>query len=151
MRTEIEIANALDDADLFLRDRANSSPTPLNEYDIAIMLDIAKVCDEAARMLERAIVPPCKVGDTVWVLETLPEFDKCKNCEYFYEGGMGDRPACEKTRYGYRAAECIGITEVIVTEKQLYWWLYMNDFGKTVFLTREEAERALQRKEDEAK
>ena len=70
MRTEIDIANALDDADLFLRDRANSSPTPLNEYDIAIMLDIAKVCDEAARMLERAIVSPVKVGDTVWHLMT---------------------------------------------------------------------------------
>ena len=89
------------------------------------------------------IVLPCKVGDTVYILETLPDSDKCENCKYYYEGGMGDYPACEKTRYGYRATECIEIVEVIVTKKQLYWWLYMNEFGKTVFLTREEAEQAL--------
>ncbi len=57
----------LDGADLFLRNRANSEPAPLNEYDIETLKDIANVCDEAARTLEKAIVPPCKVGDMVFV------------------------------------------------------------------------------------
>ncbi len=51
MRTEIEIANALDDADLFLRDRATSAPAPLNDYDTDILLDIAQTCFEAASLI----------------------------------------------------------------------------------------------------
>lgn len=47
-----KIIKLLDGADLFLRNRANAKPAPLNEYDIEIMLDIAKVCDEAARIIE---------------------------------------------------------------------------------------------------
>ena len=47
-----KVIKLLDGADLFLRNRANSEPAPLNEYDIESMLDIAKVCDEAARIIE---------------------------------------------------------------------------------------------------
>ena len=89
------------------------------------------------------IVLPCKVGDTVYELDTLVNNDKCENCEFYYEGGMGDYPACEKGRCGNRTNDCIEIEEVVVTQKALYWWLCMDDFGKTVFLTREEAEKAL--------
>ena len=89
------------------------------------------------------IVPPCKVGDKVYELDTLVNNDKCENCEFYYEGGMGDYPACEKGRCGNRTNDCIEIEEVVVTQKALYWWLCMDDFGKTVFLTREEAEKAL--------
>lgn len=106
-----------------------------NEYDFDAIADHL--------IANGFILLPCKVGDTVYVLETFPDSDKCKDCEYFYEGGMGDFPSCEKTIRGDRAAECIEITEVIVTEKLLHWWLYMNAFGKTVFLTKEEAEAAL--------
>lgn len=60
------LINDLDSADLFLRNRATSSSAPLNEYDIEEMLDIAKICDEAARTLEKAIIPPCKIGDTIY-------------------------------------------------------------------------------------
>lgn len=51
MRTEIDIAEALDTADLFLRDRVDSEPSPLNEYDIDILLDIAQTCHEAASLI----------------------------------------------------------------------------------------------------
>ena len=47
-----KVIKLLDGADLFLRNRANSEPAPLNEYDIESMLDIAKLCDEAARIIE---------------------------------------------------------------------------------------------------
>ncbi len=47
-----EIVKGLDEADLFLRDRANAKPASLNEYDIGILLDIAKLCDEAAHLIK---------------------------------------------------------------------------------------------------
>ena len=57
----------LDGADLFLRNRVNAKPlNPLNKYDIENFKDIAKVCDEAARTLEKAVIPPCKVGHKVY-------------------------------------------------------------------------------------
>lgn len=51
--TVVEIVKGLDEADLFLRDRVNATPAPLNEYDIALLLDIAKVCDEAAGLIRQ--------------------------------------------------------------------------------------------------
>lgn len=110
----------LDGADLFLRNRANSTPTPLNEYDIEAMLDIAKICDEAARVLERAIVPPCKVGDTVW----------------FYDDFMWGLIPCEVDK----PYHCICGEEGSCTFSASFT---EEDFGKTVFLTKEEAEKEL--------
>lgn len=64
---EIEkLIKSLDGADVFLRGRANAKPAPLTYYDVEILLDIAKICDEAARSLEKAIIPPCKVGTMVY-------------------------------------------------------------------------------------
>ncbi len=89
------------------------------------------------------IVPPCKVGDKVYCLCTLVDDDFCEGCEFYYGGGMGDMPCCDATRHGERKKECIVVCEVVATEKEIYWWLYMNDFGKTVFLTKDQAEQKL--------
>lgn len=62
-----KIIKLLDGADLFLRNRANSEPAPLNEYDIESMLDIAKVCDEAARIIEK-LTSPILIMNTDYVL-----------------------------------------------------------------------------------
>ena len=82
------------------------------------------------------IVPPCKVGDKVYVVDC--------------------------TRLGNMIFECT-IEEIshytYGTYYYLNWGLHIprfkacqeKSFGKTVFLTREEAEQALQRKEDEGK
>lgn len=51
--TDKEIIKALDGADVFLRNRANSEPAQLNEYDIEAFIDIANVCDEAANLINR--------------------------------------------------------------------------------------------------
>ena len=51
--TDEQIINALDGADVFLRNRANSKPAPLNEYDIAELLDIAKICDKASNIIKQ--------------------------------------------------------------------------------------------------
>ena len=47
-----KIINELDGADLFLRNRVDAKPALLNEYDVEALLDIAKVCDEAAKLIE---------------------------------------------------------------------------------------------------
>lgn len=51
--TDEEIIKALDGADLFLRDRVNCEPAPLNDYDKDILLDIAKTCDNAVAIINR--------------------------------------------------------------------------------------------------
>lgn len=89
------------------------------------------------------IVPPCKVGDVLYELDIFTDYEKCHRCDYYYAGGMGDSPECEKGRYGQRAKECIEIKEKEATQKEILWLLYTNSFGKTVFLTREDAELAL--------
>lgn len=58
----------LDSADLFLRDRANCKPAPLNEYDIMLMQDAARACDSAARTLEKSYLVPFNIGDTLYFI-----------------------------------------------------------------------------------
>ena len=98
------------------------------------------------------IVLPCKEGDTVYYIENNTE--ACFNCEYyspFY--GMdelcdknkdfetyptvADNPLCDKQFY-----------EIKELKPTLNWISnHRNEFGKTVFLTREEAEQTLKEKE----
>ena len=52
-----KIIKELDGADLFLRNRVDAKPALLNEYDVEALLDIAKVCDEAARVIEDLTSP----------------------------------------------------------------------------------------------
>ena len=109
----------LDGADLFLRNRANSAPAPLNEYDIEAMLDIAKTCDEAARALESAIIPPCKPGDVVYVVARF----------------TGEIFECVVAGVWLYTNRCEIITDNGTVHRK--------SIGKTVFFTREEAEAAL--------
>lgn len=127
----------LDGADVFLRNRANANSDTLNEYDKEILLDIAKTADEAARMLERAIVPPCKVGDTVYFLleDNFP-------VHKWYISEETVTEVCSKgifTSGYYPPRDDLGS------------YSSYDLFGKEIFLTKEaaEAEQALrQRKED---
>jgi len=64
------VIELLDEADLFLRNRANAKSAHLNNYDVEMLKNVAKVCDEAARTLEKAIIPPCKVGARVYAVIT---------------------------------------------------------------------------------
>ena len=105
---------------------------------------IASMSNIADHLLENGvIVPPCKMGDVLYEFDMFTDYDKCHRCEHYYAGGMGDHPECNKGRYGQRAKECIEIKEVEATQKEILWLLYTNSFGKTVFLTREDAEWAL--------
>ena len=97
--------------------------------------DIAELCGGIDRLRElseadkggRLVVLPCKVGDTVWriVRDGEPHITRDEVCDMCF---ADDMTLC---------VELVG-GRVTFTEK----------FGKTVFLTRAEAERALQEKKN---
>lgn len=134
-----ELIKLLDEADLFLRNRADSFPAPLNEFDIETLHDIVNICDEVARMLEKAIVPLCKVGDTVYFIENkqvrcgeVLRIEQHKESEFFEENA----PIQEV----YHVNSAVILFPMGCCETILYNRM---DFGETVFLTREEAEEKL--------
>ena len=89
----------------------------------------------ADRLLaEGAILPPCKVGDTVFIID---------------EGDEGSEPYVLDvviTAYGYDVS---GFWATLNLPLGLKMSAHFGErmFGKTVFLTREEAEQALNEKE----
>ena len=87
---------------------------------------------------------PCKPGDVVFALDEYVDVDLCEKCDNFCWGGFGDPNSCEKAIYGRRAPECITISEEVAELRQIFWWMHIEAFGKSVFLTREDAEKALE-------
>lgn len=76
----------------------------------------------------RLIVLPCKVGDTVWVVDC--EYMDCNNCDHLEHGKYCpylNKPVCPNGT---------------IRQGRFHYSLIPN-FGKTIFLTREEAEAAL--------
>jgi hypothetical protein len=82
----------------------------------------------------RCVVLPCKVGDTVYQLGYMTHSEAIKS-------GVAQRDdPLSKRKYGRKRA---AYRPLIVREKKMVKTLY-HEFGKTVFLTREEAEAALE-------
>ena len=79
-------------------------------------------------------VPPCKVGDTVWLIKNVFSGEKVVRviAHRMIDGIGGNRlnPIWLISKYPYELRFC------------------PSEFGKTVFLTREEAERALKEREN---
>ena len=109
--------------------------------------DIAELCGGADRLRElaeadkdgRCVVLPCKVGDVMYKL--FREYTECTSYQvrkdnYCCEGCMVPCDSREVTVI--RAIQPNSLPEVV---------RYIEDIGKTVFLSREEAERALQEME----
>lgn len=48
-----DLVKKLDSADLFLRNRVKAKKSPLNEYDIEAMFDIADICNNATIEISR--------------------------------------------------------------------------------------------------
>lgn len=89
------------------------------------------------------IIPPCKVGDTVYCLDDFVFSSDCEECKSF-EAGWHDCPSvCGKTNSTTKHHDCIKIVEETVTYHGLLHYMRFELFGKTVFLTREAAEQAL--------
>ena len=92
---------------------------------------------------EGVIVPPCKVGDTVYALDDIVWDSECCDCEHYLIGGFGDPSECARTRHGRKHPACIEIKKRTVAYKDILRYMCFDDFGETVFLTKEEAEKAL--------
>ena len=81
----------------------------------------------------RCVVLPCKVGDTVWIVGAVRKLYSAK-VRTFFCGHPST--VCGSDPYGH--IHMIRTTECDIP---------MQEFGKTVFLSREEAEKALQEME----
>ena len=100
-----------------------------------------------------AIVPPCKIGDTVYVLSY--NIEACQECAYLSAGCFAGDSFCTEdySLYPDLTYESESICdkhfiEVIEFEPKEEWIiLNRKKFGKTIFLTREDAERALRRED----
>lgn len=77
----------------------------------------------------RVVVLPCKVGDILWITGSIRRLYSAKVRTFFIGNPSGVRG-----RDNDAGTQMIRTTECDVP---------MRDFGKTVFLTREEAEKAL--------
>lgn len=100
------------------------------DYSISRMVDLMKADVEG-----RVLVMPCKVGETVYMIERIFDIDN----------GVCDEICARKViGHGGNALNKLwligsgGICNVSI---------FLSEFGKTVFLTREEAEKALQEME----
>ena len=111
---------------------------------LAAYEDIAELCGGFARLREiaeadkdgRVVVLPCKVGDTVWIVGAVRKLYSAKVRTFF----------CEHTS-AVRGDDYDGHIHMIRTTE---CDIPMQKFGKTVFLSREEAEKALQEMEGKA-
>ena len=84
----------------------------------------------------RVVVLPCKVGDTVWIVGTVRKLYSAKVRTFFC-----GHPSAVRGRDPDGHIHMIRTTECDIP---------MQKFGKTVFLSREEAEKALQEMEGKA-
>ena len=74
------------------------------------------------------IVPPCKVGDTVYEI-----------CER-RRSGKWQKAIVERVVHGIE----IGVDKILLARCGTTTYVYLSRLGKTVFLTKEEAEKALE-------
>ena len=103
----------------------------LHEWECDV--SIKTVTEIAEHLISNGvIVLPCKVGDTVWWATTTVY----ENCEEKPDILLGEIASFSMQKEGLWAfcRYVGGLT---------FWHLVSDYFGKTVFLTREEAERAL--------
>jgi hypothetical protein len=108
---------------------------------LAAYEDIAELCGGFDRLRElaeadkdgRVVVLPCKVGDTVWIVGAVRKLYSAKVRTFFC-----GHPSAVRGRDPDGHIHMIRTTECDIP---------MQEFGKTVFLSREEAEKALQEME----
>lgn len=98
-------------------------------HDSDLSLDSVRLADHL--LANGVIVPPCKVGDTVYVL------DKKSAQEYTVHAVERDEKHLNIKCHSWLAER-----EGLLHKHTAYFNL--NNFGKTVFLTKAEAEKALE-------
>jgi len=76
---------------------------------------------------------PCKVGDTVYTVSYRYECTRNYDCKVFQKWKCEDNIPCEYEKKEY------------FVKKSQFCLTMLNSLGKTIFLTREEAEKALEK------
>lgn len=111
-------------------------------HQLKIYEDIAELCGGFDRLRElaeadkdgRVVVLPCKVGDTVYMIERIFDIDN----------GVCDE-ICARKVIGH-GGNNLNKLWLVGSGGICNAYIFVSEFGKTVFLTREEAERAMGRK-----
>jgi FtsZ-binding cell division protein ZapB len=144
-------------------ERDGQQPTKMFRAGITdgVHLDrLEEICN--AEREGRCVVLPCKVGDTVYVIVHCDEV--MKDCDDDYVTGTGEITCPFEGSCAFE--ECDDSNKILVEtcvtglwcESEGVWKVFfehlnadigVNDFGKTVFLTRAEAEAALKGAEHE--
>ena len=102
-------------------------------HDIVVGIPTARLRELAEAEREgRVVVLPCKVGDTVYMIERIFDIDN----------GVCDE-ICARKVIGH-GGNNLNKLWLIGSGGICNVSIFVSEFGKTVFLTREEAERALQ-------
>ncbi len=112
---------------------------------LAAFEDIAELCGGIARLRElaeadkdgRCVVLPCKVGDTLYMIERIFDIDN----------GVCDE-ICARKVIGHGGNK-LNKLWLIGSGGICNVSIFVSEFGKTVFLTREEAERAMEGRKDD--
>ena len=110
---------------------------------LAAYEDIAELCGGFDRLRElaeadkdgRVVVLPCKVGGTVYMIEHIFDIDN----------GVCDE-ICARKVIGY-GGNNLNKLWLVGSGGICNVYIFVSEFGKTVFLTHEEAEKALQEME----
>lgn len=143
--TERLIEDYFDDMQKITRHYAKSNNIDLNTggndfQDIIDKLSEYEIAEDEGRL----VVLPCKVGETVWVIthpfNVFDDFDFYEEAQdEIYESYISSITFYENSnQYRIYAKE---------TKQFIKSYFMESDFGKTVFLTREEAEKALKEME----
>lgn len=118
----------------------------------SLMKHIDKSCKLAENitddlLAEGVIVPPVKVGDTLWKIEDVWHLDDSATWKYHYEKEILEfmvrsiSISCNSKGVWTKKFRICEVKNGKTIDSQRN--IEFDDFGKTVFLAREEAERAL--------
>ena len=91
---------------------------------------------------------PVAVGDKYFTIETsfFHNFDKCQKCEFFKKGNNENDDNCCFDYSNKKLPNCLVVVEKeFMSVKRIVACMENDFFGKTVFLTKPEAESALQK------
>lgn len=98
-----------------------------------------KLAEELEAYKERGILPPCKVGDTIYVIGVLGDFENAEECRviniHYHTSDLQTVFRCDAICKKFNVGYLVGVK--------------VEDIGKTVFLTEQEAQSVLEKMKGE--
>ena len=126
--------------DVIVYTKAEYEDTTTGEMKSSDIREVMRKLADYEDMEEQGLLLklPCKIGTTVYVIYTIYE---CDNDYMDCIMEFPDRYQCE------RGFKCEYEHEKLVVRPESFDFKMLDNFNKTVFLTKEEAEKALERLE----